>query len=273
MEKAAVILTVFNRKDITLQGLRSLYRAIKVLGDGYSFDIYMTDDGCTDGTGEAVHKEFPQIHIIKGDGSLYWSGGMRKAWQAAINSGIDYDYYLWFNDDVELCDDSLQTMFNAIRQKGPNCIISGAFCDHNRRVSYGGKTENEEIIEPNGECQVVRRMNGNLVLIPKIVSKSIGIIDKKYKHGLGDYDYGCRAQLKGFIVLLTPKYVGIVDRHDVPTKDYFMKKYPFRKRWNQLYSPKESPFILFYFERKYCGIYKAIKTFVWLNLHAIFPKY
>ena len=44
----AVLLTVFNRKDITLKGLSTLYAAMKPVEDKYSFDVYMTNDGCTD---------------------------------------------------------------------------------------------------------------------------------------------------------------------------------------------------------------------------------
>ena len=46
---------------------------------------------------EAVGKMFPQVHIIKGDGNLFWNRGMYMAWQAAIKEK-DYDFYLWLND-------------------------------------------------------------------------------------------------------------------------------------------------------------------------------
>lgn len=41
MIRTAVILTVYNRKETTLQGLRSLYKAIDVLGEEYAFDIHV----------------------------------------------------------------------------------------------------------------------------------------------------------------------------------------------------------------------------------------
>lgn len=80
MINTAVLLTVYNRKNVTLQGLRTLYRAIEflkkeLLESDYQLDIYMTDDGYIDGTGEAVRKEFPYVYITQGASSLYWSGG------------------------------------------------------------------------------------------------------------------------------------------------------------------------------------------------------
>lgn len=42
--KVAVLLTVFNRKEITLKGLRSLFVNILKMNQIH-FDVYMTDDG------------------------------------------------------------------------------------------------------------------------------------------------------------------------------------------------------------------------------------
>lgn len=53
-----MILTVFNRKEITLSSLNGLYKAIAELGVGYVFDIYMTDDGSSDGTGNLYLADF-----------------------------------------------------------------------------------------------------------------------------------------------------------------------------------------------------------------------
>ena len=59
----AVLLTVFNRKEVTLRGLDTLYAAMKPVEGEYSFDVFMTDDGCTDGTPEAVKERFPENRI------------------------------------------------------------------------------------------------------------------------------------------------------------------------------------------------------------------
>lgn len=53
---------------------------MKPVEDKYSFDVYMTNDGCTDGTPESVKQLYPHVNVIDGEGGLYWSGGMRKAW-------------------------------------------------------------------------------------------------------------------------------------------------------------------------------------------------
>lgn len=43
----AVLITVHNRKEKTLKCLQLLHAQLPM--EGYQVDIYLTDDGCTDG--------------------------------------------------------------------------------------------------------------------------------------------------------------------------------------------------------------------------------
>ena len=45
--RLAVLMTVHNRKQVTLSCLDALFKSHL---NGCRFDVYMTDDGCTDGT-------------------------------------------------------------------------------------------------------------------------------------------------------------------------------------------------------------------------------
>src|SRR4051812_46438313 len=108
MEKAskakdiAVLITCFNRRETTLACLRSLGR--QALPAGYVLRVFLTDDGSSDGTGDAVRREFPDVTVLQGDGKLYWVGGTMMAWNAAQPA----DFYLWLNDDVRLRAGALQ---------------------------------------------------------------------------------------------------------------------------------------------------------------------
>lgn len=76
METIAVLLTVHNRKEKTLNCLRRLYSQEKI--DQYVVDVFLTDDGCTDGTSMAVKEEFPNVNIINGDGTLFGIEGCMR---------------------------------------------------------------------------------------------------------------------------------------------------------------------------------------------------
>lgn len=256
----AVLLTVFNRKDITLNGLSTLYAAMKPVEDKYSFDVYMTNDGCTDGTPEAVKNCFPDVHIINGDGNLYWSGGMRKAWDVAAKTH-DYDYYLWFNDDAILYENALLIMFEAIKSIGDNIIVCGAFCDKQGNASYGGRDKKGNIMVPNGCFRDILYINGNLTLVPKYVFYQLGSLDSLYIHGLGDWDYGFRASKSGIRTILTSEYVGETDRHD-SNLSYYSKGISFLKRCEILYSAFNNPKLYFIFNLRHRGILHAISFFI-----------
>ena len=64
MKYWAVLLTVFNRKEKTLECLSRLFDQLPV--EDLQIDVFLTDDGCTDGTAEAVENLFPSVHILKG---------------------------------------------------------------------------------------------------------------------------------------------------------------------------------------------------------------
>lgn len=255
----AVLLTVFNRKEVTLKGLSTLYAAMKPVEGDYSFDVYMTDDGCTDGTPEAVKSAFPDIHIVEGDGTLYWSGGMRKAWSAACKAK-DYDFYLWFNDDAELYENALRVIFEPINQYGDNFIVSGAFHDSKGKVSYGGKDKHNRFLLPDGTPKRIYLMNGNFVLIPRNIYASIGNISARYRHSFGDWDYGIRALRRGFNVFLSPEYVGVTDRHDTAVSAY-LKGRTVGERVKRLYSPLFAFNDMFTFNRLDKGFLKAFITY------------
>lgn len=270
--KIAVLLTVYNRKKTTITSLKYLYKAINILSKNKYFDIYLVDDGCTDGTSEAVHDLFPNIKIIRTSGNMYWSKGMRLAWKTALSKDA-YDYFIWFNDDAMLYPTSLQELFdtaNACHSK-ENIIISGAFEDSLHNVSYGGRNSKFQLLVPDGTPQPIYYMNGNLVLISKDVVNKIGIIDAIYHHGLGDFDYGLRAIKNNITPMLTTKYVGITDRHDSDLIAYCSPEFSLKKRFKILYSPKFSPILEYKFHCRHSGILKANYYFIIKHIYTMFP--
>jgi len=266
--RTAVLLTVFNRRETTLIGLKTLQKAIARLGDGYAFDIFLVDDGSTDGTRQSVEQSFPDVKVYVSPGDLYWGGGMNMAWQKAVAMG-QYDYYLWYNDDSDLYEDALITLYQVATECQDRCVVTGAFCDHQGQLSYGGGDENEHGIAPNGKPQPVKTMNGNLVLIPNSIYQTVGMIDSHYIHSFGDHDYGYRVQKQGNDVLLTPRYVGVCDNHhDLP----FKKEQSLSKRWRSLHSPKNRPSIGFRYLRTYKSWNIALRYLISSYIYVFFPS-
>ncbi len=125
----ATIITCYNRKEKTLTCLTDLMNQ-DVISD-IDLNVYLVDDGSTDGTGDAVKQNFPHVNILQGDGTLYWNGGMRFAFSEAMKN--DYDYYLWLNDDTFLYSDAIKLLLEISndmkRKKGRDVIVTGTIKD------------------------------------------------------------------------------------------------------------------------------------------------
>ncbi len=221
MKSIAVLMTCYNRKQKTIESLTSLLNQSllnqSVLSD-ITLDVYLVDDGSTDGTADAVKAAYPQVTIIQGNGSLFWNGGMRRAFAEAART--DYDYHLWLNDDTTLYPDALQKLLQTsqhlLEQGETKAIIAGSTQDSETALlSYGGgichrwwhplsfaPLEPGEVPKP---CDVI---NGNCVLIPRSVFTVLGNLDPSFSHYLGDFDYALRAHSRNCSVWITPGYVG-----------------------------------------------------------------
>lgn len=271
-KNVAVLLTVHNRKETTLKCLSSLYLNMKECSSDYIFDIYLTDDGSTDGTYEAISELYPEVHIIKGDGTLFWCRGMINSWKYAV-SQKQYDYFLWANDDTILLENAFTLIFKSNSLSGDNAIIGGAFCSVvDGHVTYGGKTLSGEDLLPNGKLQQFDLLHGNLVLVPRTVYEQIGMLDASFHHGIGDYDYGLRALKKGIKLYLTPEYVGTCEGHLAFSKCYDVK-YGLFQRFRFLYSPLgPNPNEVFIYISRHYSIFRAAVVYLASLSFAIFPS-
>ena len=269
MKRIAVLLTVHNRKDKTLNCLRGLMS--QSLPKEYVLDVYMTDDGCSDGTPETVKSEFPTINIVRGDGNLFWNRGMYKAWQAASQT-YDYDFYLWLNDDTVLLTKALVNLLEEATER-PDSVIVGS--THSTidptKLTYGGHFKGRHIM-PNGYLQPCQTFNGNIVLISKAIFHKIGNLDWAYRHAIGDLDYGWMVTRAGLNNYIPREFRGICDNNPKPPI-WIRPEIPLKKRWKNYHSPLGygQPGPMFHFNHKNFGLMKAVKVWIFNHIRLFFP--
>ncbi|MEH1974486.1 MAG: glycosyltransferase family 2 protein [Nostoc sp.] len=259
----AVIMTCYNRRNTTLACLNALYQQ-KVF-----CDVYLTDDGSSDGTKEAIKAEYPEVQILQGNGNLFWVGGMHLAFGEAIKH--QYDYYLWLNDDTFLEANAvsklLQVHQNLTELGYPDSIVVGSTKDSmTGKATYGGAVKSKkwysnkfEFLEPSSVTQKCDAMYGNCVLIPKSVATKVGNIDTAFVHSLGDLDYALRARKMGCKIWVAPGYIGTCTKNSIRNswvdtnlnilerlkKVLQLKGFPL-KSWTIFCSRHSGPFWIFY---------------------------
>lgn len=224
----AAVLTVHNRKQKTLECLKHLFAAQDNYNRLHSDDervslmVFITNDGCTDGTEEAVLQTFSnrQLHILQGDGNLFWAGGMRMAWQAAISEGTHWNYFLLLNDDTNVRLNLFEELFEAdnyaLSQYGKRGVVSGITCQpgNEHEITYGGfnfvnKTKGRHaLIIPSGIPQQADLTHANILFVNQAVTDTIGIFYERYRHSSADQDYGMTARRHHFPTLVTAHICG-----------------------------------------------------------------
>ncbi|MDR3742413.1 MAG: glycosyltransferase family 2 protein [Terracidiphilus sp.] len=246
--RIAVLMTSFNRREFTLRALRRLFAQRGV--DDVRVTVFLVEDGCTDGTGDAVCAEFTDVRVLHGDGSLYWNRGMRMAFAAALDEG--YDAYLLLNDDTMLGEDALRRLVDvseAQKAAGVTAIVVGSTrSPETGALSYGGiclrrrgLSVTLEKIAPSAEDAIAcDTMNGNIVLIPAAIAKTVGNLEERFHHHFGDLDYGLRAGRAGFAVVVAPGYLGECGTNSA-RGTWRDARLPLKKRWKNLQSPKGQP--------------------------------
>lgn len=238
----AVIITCFNRKAKTIECLKHLLKAYNSynythIESPIKLTIYLTDDGCTDGTADAVRNicKGYNLHIIQGNGQCFWAGGMRLAWNEALKQKNNWDFYLLLNDDTMVFDDIFEQLFYthhfSIDTYNKPGLYSGIICDINNpvKITYGGEIvkgnfhADEHRMQPQNTPTLVDRTNANILLVSKYIVNDIGIFYEGFIHGSADYDYSMQARKHNYPVLITHKVCGACENDHLSRKDEIHK--------------------------------------------------
>ena len=234
MNRIAILMTCHNRKVKTLRCLRSLEEGWSKTKYGIAISVFLTDDGCSDETAEAIlSQEFPfPIHILRGDGNLFWNGGMINSWEAALAEG-GFDGYLWLNDDTyalpEVWGDLQAADSYSLKTYGKRGIYVGSTKDvATGEFTYGGfnyvskVTLLDQFLPPDGTSfQPCQAAHGNITYVSQEVVDKMGIFCVKYWHGGSDHDYTYLAHKNGFPVLILPHYSAVCENDHIGTSTDF----------------------------------------------------
>jgi GT2 family glycosyltransferase len=244
----AVILTCFNRRQKTLACIDAVLA--QTAFDDVALDFFITDDGSHDGTADALIGKCDAIRLLRGDGSLFWNGGMRLAWAEAFKG--NYDFFLWLNDDTFLYPGTLRRMLDthaaSKRGSGKAGIVVGSTHDDAGHTSYGGELQRGRLrpltlvrLDPQEKVQQCDTFNGNCVLISRQAAAKLGNLDPGFVHAMGDTDYGLRARKAGVPMWVMPGYAGRCVNDGSVAGGSGDRSLPLRRRFNNILSPKGLP--------------------------------
>ena len=254
--RIAVLITCYNRVQTTLECLRRVYE--QVLPSDCSLDVWLVDDASPDGTADQVQSAYPQTHVIRTNGGLFWCKGMRLAWDTAAES-FDYDFYLWLNDDSML--EPMAISWSLADYEKVRSVIVGTIAtdETETAVDFSAVKKDGSRPFPNGVDPVAcdGRLNGNFVLVPREVFKKIGPIYGGYRHGAGDGDYAMMLLKNKLPFYSSSHFCGWCQ--ETRKRFYEVRGVSLRERWRLLMDPKGyNLHDTFVFRYRHWGLGRAI---------------
>lgn len=206
-----IVTPVFNRRDITLQCLRSLAR---IDAENLRVHTIVVDDGSTDGTSDAIKREFPAVEIVTGDGNLWYAGGSNKGIERALEK--QPDYVLLINNDTVFDNRFLRRLVETA-EANPRSLVGGLLLlwDAPHRVFqvapqwdtlYGGWRHlyRQTVWTMPKAAFDVDALSGNCILFPPEVFKENGLFDHERFPHYPDNEYTARVKKKGWRLLIEP---------------------------------------------------------------------
>ncbi len=178
--------------------------------------LFIVDDGSTDGTSEAVSQDFPDVELIRGDGTLHYAGGTNRGIEAALK--WNPDFVVTMNDDAVFHEHFLQRLVHTAR-KHPRSIVGALLLLWTNphmvfqvgqvwKTLRGGWTIPEHLtaFTVGQDAFEVECLVGNCVLFPVTAIRENGLMDeKRFPHGWGDAQYLMRMRKAGWTLLVEPK--------------------------------------------------------------------
>jgi GT2 family glycosyltransferase len=233
-----------NRRAKTTAFVRHVRADDDVNGRISSYLLF--DDGSTDGTSQELLADFPDLMIVRGDGTFYWSGAMRVLLNRASELP-DVDALILSNDDIALSSGKLRSaldLFEDLNGDHPTVVV-GAFSDGAGNTTYSGMRQRSrnrplslEMIPPSEKAVQCDTFNGNLVIIPKAIYKDVGGMNPRFRHLFGDIDLGYRISRTGARIVIAPGHVGVCYLNKSVNEQ--LNALTIRERWNVAFGPLRS---------------------------------
>ncbi|PST84762.1 glycosyltransferase family 2 protein [Pedobacter yulinensis] len=270
-----IIIPVFNRLEFTTKCLDSLQMQKYV-----NYRTIVVDHGSTDGTASYITEKYPDVTILTGDESMWWT--------AATNVGIKYaleqnaTFVLTLNNDLTVDETYIGSLMNFAKDH-QNAIVGSVSVDIDNpdRIVFAGTRWNRRSAKyrsavslelSSGKLKELYNeietdmLPGRGTLIPTDVFSKIGLYDvDSFPHYAADEDFSLRAERAGYELFVSPaslvksrvEHTGLGSQKKV-TLNYIIRSFTsiksprnlrIRWRWAKRHTPAPPIYFAFDFAR------------------------
>lgn len=209
--KVHVIIPTHNRQALVDECLARIFAQTAI----NTMTVTVVDDGSTDGTAGMLAEKFPAVRVVKGDGTLWWTGAVAKALDTLRPDFARGDFFLLVNDDTLLRADTVAALARVSEASGRAGVAPVAVdAASGRAISTGWAPGSGLILndldklhaamaEQNGLFEV-KTLFGRCSLFPvEILDGTRNYDASAFPHYYGDADFCLRAGKEGFRFFVT----------------------------------------------------------------------
>jgi GT2 family glycosyltransferase len=209
------ILVNWNTKELILEALRSIVDT----GGGYTYEIFLVDNGSKDGSPTAVRKNFPQVKLIVNDTNQ----GFARAVNQALNR-TEGRYIVLLNSDARLRKGAVQALM-VFMEDNPDVGIAGG-----QLINADGSLQNSIAPIPSLATELLNRrllralfpryypgkereypfpidvdsLVGACIIVRREAIDDVGTLDEGYFFFMEETDWCVRMREKGWRVSFVP---------------------------------------------------------------------
>lgn len=223
-----VVIPVHNRREQTRGCLQRLGRQTR-----RDFRVIVVDDGSSDGTSEMIRSDYPDVQVLAGDGTLWWTAATNLGVKCALESGAGS--VLCLNNDTQPALDLIERLLqtSAVHPDaliGASAVdtVTGRPCFTGERVRWW--TAGAHSMLNDRKCSLERTIEvshapGRGLLIPARVFLDIGLFDARhFPQAAADYDFTHRARRAGYGIICDRGAVLSFDSANSGGAAYYRKK-------------------------------------------------
>ena len=222
-----ILIPVHNRIEKTIRCLESIY-----MQNENDIQIVVVDDGSTDGTKDGIQNKYPEITVLNGTGSLFWTGAVVLGIEYVLKICNKEDYVLLMNNDVQVKNDTISKLVSFSNSHNRKVIVNALSVDSNdhdtiiksgtkilswalnrtKHVYHGASLKSllsNDVVE-------VDLLTGRCLLHPVEIFNKIGNYNSDLlPHYGGDDEFTARVKLFGYKLYILPSAIVYLDQESV----------------------------------------------------------
>jgi glycosyltransferase involved in cell wall biosynthesis len=191
--------------------------------------VVVVDDGSPDDTASHLATHYPDVHVVRGDGNLWWGGAINVGCNYAMEAGAR-TMILLNNDNVALSRNLLTELVGLVEERG-GCVGATALMEtpdgQLKILAAGGildwrrgGTELRHSGAPFRECNSVSECDWLPGMALTFTAETFrvlgGIHSRMFPQSRGDADFTLRARRRGYPCCISTRCWIVNDRTQIP---------------------------------------------------------